>query len=165
MLSFAFFQCLLLFLLLLRLALWRLFAWAWLEAEQAQNDAGLVESLVRLEQELDYQEERIVQAAHIPQTIEQAVSLSCCRFGDVERHEVSICECVCQLGVFAEVSGITIVFQFSRQHVEVVCLFWLPVLNKVSLILDWVHLDLDVLPISLVCATVESLRLNSRLFF
>ena len=105
-------------------------------------------SLVRFEEQLDNQKERVVQAANVSQPIEDAVCLSSCGFYAIYWHKVDVCKGVCSIRIRDKIIGIAIISWQRRSNAEEVFLILLSILNQVGLIFDRAHLDFNVLPLS-----------------
>ena len=85
------------------------------------------------EEQLDYQNERVVKTSNVPQPIEEAISLTSCRHYNVSLLEVNRCK----------VARLNFNLHLLWTQIEEVGLLLLPILNQVSLILYRVHLDLN----------------------
>ena len=101
--------------------------------------------MVRNEKEVREQEESIVQASNIPQPIEQTVRLSRRNVDCATGNKPDICEEV-KISLLLKLPSLAV----PGVQIEVVCLFLLPVLNKICLVLNRVQLDLNVLHLSFI---------------
>ena len=93
-----------------------------------------------------------MQTANVSQPIEYAVGLSSLCFNLVYRMKGSICKVPVNILWFLKIKA------------EEISLLLLTVLEPVSLILDRVSIDLNLLPLSIGITDSKSLRMNFRLF-
>ena len=115
-----------------------------------EKQISLVEALVRCEEQLDNENERVVQATNIAQPIEYAVGLPSRRLCNFTGLKVDRSKGVIVLRVQRQEPICAILMGNLRAHTEEVCLLGLSVLEPVSLILDRVNLNLNRLLVGLI---------------
>ena len=140
------------------LLLWMLWIWLlrafllrlsrYVTVKVSEKHACLKEALIRLEEQLNDQDEYVVQAANVSQPIKYAVGLPSCRFNCVSRSEVSICKGISTLRIFNQIVIKAIISRFFWAYSKEVFSFLLAILEPGSLILDWVHIDFNLLPLT-----------------
>ena len=86
-------------------------------------------SLVRLEEQLANQKERVIQAANVSQPIEHAVSLTSCGFNAVYWYKVDVCKGVCTIRIRDKIIGKAIVSWQRGSNAKEVFLILLSILN------------------------------------
>ena len=135
------------------------------EAEKSgEKQIRLVEALVRCEEELGDENERVMQATNIAQPIQYAVCLPGRRLCTLTGLKVDRSKGIIAIRIQRQELMSAIILGNLRAQTEEVCLLGLPVLKPVGLILDRVHLNLNRLPVGLASQNKEFLFRDSRLF-
>ena len=86
-----------------------------------------------------------MQATNVSQPIEYAVSLPSCRVNFVSRKKVNLSKGVGAGRILSKIWSVTIGLHFLRTQIKVIYLLLLTILEPASLILNFIHIDLNVL--------------------
>ena len=105
-----------------------------------------------------------MQTPNVSQPIEYAVSLPSCRVNTIAWYKVNLCKGVGGERIRYKIISLAIRFYFLRSDTKEICLLLLTILEPVSLILNGIHIDSNILLLGEAFIKIEFSLVKFRLF-